>query len=308
MNLKRKSEKIKRSEYNTVKQAEMLINRTLTKLMSQQRKQELEADSLGLIFYNNLGLDKSHALHDIAMLDSAEIPYYHAPIDFKKKYDPAGSFFKDDWLQAEKLKYTWHLDSAIWFIPDSLKTHPDCKERLKRIAAMSAAFTDRSHSDQNNFIYLRNVARFEILEELLSNEDYASSLYAATQLLVDYPENIYLHNVIVNSFIEMANALKDHRFSQVVDHPHELYYPGFNSLLSFLHHLNSSELKKFAVNYFNIHLQTVTNDAFTAYNAILIKAWETSKEKLPALIDLYKTNFKDKFYIKQLVSKFKPKK
>lgn len=305
---KKKVRRIKRADYNNVKLAELLIARTMAKLMVQERKQELQADSLGLIFYNNLKLDKSHAINDMSNLDSAEIPYYHLPIDFKKTYANGDAFFNDEWLGAEKLKYMWNLDSSLWIIPDSLKTHPDCKLRVERLQQMSRHFSDHPTIDQTTFIYMRNLARFEILEEFLSNEDYANALYFATQLLADYPENSYLHNVIVNSFIEMGNALKDHRFSEVVDQPHELYYPGFNNLLSFLHHLNSSELKKFAVNYFNAHLQSVTNDAFTAFNAILIKAWETPKEQQKQLIDVYKTNFKDKFYAKKLETKFKPKK
>jgi len=205
--------------------------------------------------------------------------------------------------------HTWAPDSVLWAIPDSLKTHPDCKLRseiLKKLGCSSGS----PLVNQDEFLSMRTRARFELLEEYLSNEDYANSLFYAMQLQQQFPHNLYLKNVALNSLIEMSNALKEHRFSEVIDHPNFFYYPQFNRLLYMLHNMNSSEQRKMAIAYFNAHLEgeNLEGDAFTGYNAILMKSWETAKESQAGLIDVYRKNFTDKFYLKKLEEKFKTKK
>lgn len=305
---RKKVRQLKRQEYNTVKRAELLAAQTISGLRRHDRKQELMADSMGYIFYKRLNLHPAHPIRDMQQLDSADIPFSHHTLNYRNYFDHENSFFDDEWLKVDSSVYFWAVDSASWEMPDSLKTHPDCKIRVEKLSQLIGPVTGYDQVPQEEFLYMRTIARFEMLEELLANEDYANALYYAMQLQDQFPHNIYVKNVALNSLIEMSNALKNHRFSQVVDHPNHYYHPRVNYMLHFLHNLNSTALRNMAIAYFKTNLQTIQNDAFTGYNAILMKSWDMKKEQLPGLVDLYKNNFKDRFYLKKLESKFKPKK
>ncbi|MGZ5243408.1 MAG: M48 family metallopeptidase, partial [Bacteroidia bacterium] len=128
-------------EYNSYKTSVALLATFQSKLMNHNRKEELEADSLGLIYFVNAGYHPDGAISAMQMLDSLDYPIFDEKINYTKYFQNGNKPFDESLLRSDgsfiDLGYT--IDST-YKIPDSLKTHPDCKLRISALQRISSAF------------------------------------------------------------------------------------------------------------------------------------------------------------------------
>lgn len=83
---------------------------------------------------------------------------------------------------------------------DTKRTHPNTKKRKQAIADLNA---NRNHANrvnaivgQEQFEYIRDIARMELCRLYLKNRDYPNALYAAYILSQKYPDNEYLAETV----------------------------------------------------------------------------------------------------------------
>jgi len=300
---KKSEEKIDKQKYNTLKQRKELETRIYAQYTKHSRALELEADSLGLVFYMNAGGTLATAVHTEIKLDSVDQPYFKNSIDIKKHFDFPEYPFDTLLLQNQT---TSNIGNRVVFsIPDSLKTHPDCSTRAKVLSRIKIASSGASASKIADYdVQKRSV--FEILEMHIADEKYDEALFYALELLEQYPENLFLKASVCNCLYEIHNAQVKHTFSKSVDFPGKDYPSNFNMLLTFLQNSNSRIILKTFNGYFDKNLKNIVNDPYVGYVSSL-KAVLEHPEKKENAGDEYIRTYGSNYYSELLKKKF-PKK
>jgi hypothetical protein len=272
------------------------------------RKNELEADSLGLIFFVNSGYTPADAPAALLKLDDFDDPFYKDEIDFTRHFSFADYPFKNEWLTDEDVEDLGGNMDKVREIPDSLKTHPDCDLRAAALEKTIEAkgYKPGDGKTTGNYDYIRSLASFEAVESLLADEEYGYALYISLHLLSKYPENKYLQTSVSLCLFEICIARKKHEFSKVVALKNKAFSDTYNEYLTWLHNLTGSELNEIANRYFSQHVAGQKNSAFAGYVGTIAASIDKPKTECAGLVLAYDKNYKDAYYKKLLDKKFNP--
>jgi len=302
--LKKQFEKIQKQEFNKYRSYESYLANYLNQLTSKKRTLEIQADSIGLFLYYNAGYNLSDAYQTIQQLDSVDGENYTSKIDFNSFFDFPGQSFKQSWLQPEEEEETidgGNLEQLKF--PDSLKTHPDCKDRLRFLKEIK--FVEKKSNPTNaGYAHLYSVSQLEMLSVYLDDFEYSKGLYNALQLSAKYPNNLYLNCSILDFLYEIHYSKIHHFYSMVVDRPNKKNTESYQETLHFLNNVNSTVLKNIIDNYFKANFNTTVNDAYAGYILSLLKSMEKTKEQQFAIINDYEKTFGENDYLLKLKSKF----
>jgi Zn-dependent protease with chaperone function len=109
---------------------------------------------------------------------------------------------------------------------DSTRTHPSIEDRLAQIQTgmPSSDIGESFISSPMDFIKIRTIARFEMVETHFEGMNYLKAFYEALQLLKEYPDNAYLVNMVCKSaywYTIMENESYQDHFT-----PKPKYYKG----------------------------------------------------------------------------------
>ena len=277
-----------------------------------RRRHEYEADSIGLMLYANLGYPFEDAVNVIELLDSVDMPYYDHKIDLKKYFDFSAAPFNPEWLDPGDHKDILGGNvEEVYKVPDSLKTHPECKHRSEALVRIileqrpGAKVPDAK--DLGNYQYYKTVAEFEMIESLMDNGDMGFALHNALQMLEIYPQNLYLHCAVANCLYEISMAQLHHKFSITVAFPDKTYSLGYNELLVFLHNLSRKDLIGLTSNYCSKNVApSMVSSPFAAYVACLVRTLEKPQYEFSVLAGEYQKHHSDKYYSILLNKKINP--
>lgn len=298
--------KISKLEYNRLEETLRLMRALKANYAEHSRSNESEADSIGFFLFKNAGYDVEEAAMVMVRLDSVDAPIYKKPIDFHARFNFGTHTFKDSWLKDQSaLDIGGNLD-GLFVLPDSLKTHPDCMARAEALNRMAGSNQGKAPTPPlRDFSKIKRNVHFERLEMFLFYENFDEALFTALQLLNEYPENLYLHNAVVECFLEIYDESMEHRFAKVVAFPGKEYTRTYNQVLNMLHTMRASEIKElvkaYAAHYLDAHRK---DHAYAGYVTLLVEVMDTSKEKRQKMVKSYSTHFDDAYYDSRINKKF----
>ena len=310
MDFKQELKRLKYLTYNSNKEIENLYLRVMARFGEHSRENETQADSISLMLCHNAGYSAYASVISVGKLDSLDEPLYSDSIAFHANFDFKECAFKREWLKAEDNDLGGNLDS-IYKIPDSLKTHPDCKLRADNLRALIRAkkFSDDSLAPDTASGYdpFRKIAQFEAVETSMNGSYYSQALFDALQLRTHFPENLYLKCAISNSLFELYEAEKNHRFSEVCDFPNKEFSKEYRELLVFLHNISLASLKKVCIVYYNNNISDHVEYEFASYLGLVVRGSDMGQEDFQASISNFIAKNKNSRYSKLLESKKKEK-
>ncbi len=283
---KKELKRIAKQRYNTKQIYDSYMNKINANRSKYSQSNELEADSLGMVFIINAGYNPERAVETLIKLDSLDKPMFSDPLNFH--------IFSFENLSFAPLadKKNSELDwkgNISYEIPDSLKTHPECKLRAETlqqgIEKKSTSFYDKNISD------FKNLSSFEIIQYYYDRELYSKSLYEAMSFLKFYPENIYLKSIIAVNIFNISESLKRHTFSKTVDMPDTKNTPAYNELLHFLHEQSYSDMNKLVRKFYEVNLEPFSSEnQAAAYVGVLLKCRDNKPKE-----DEYKKEYNQKY-------------
>lgn len=269
---KKRLKKIKKGEYNSYEKALKLLNSLTFDQRKHSRLHEEEADSMALVFMQPTPYDTREAAKCLAIFDKIDQPKRQGFIDFKKHFDWENFQIKDRWLTIEEgsgFNYNADKDQNLL---DSLKTHPDCQKRIKAIESMIAS-NEKAPIEESKYRAYIHLADYEMVESMYLFGEYGKALFHAFLLVEEYPDDVYLHTMIVNCLYQLANHQKEHELGKVLSLPDPRFDENYNQLLNFIHNLRFRDLCKLGHQYALKNMATFSNnEAFRAahvYSAAL---------------------------------------
>jgi Zn-dependent protease with chaperone function len=301
--VKEKYEKLKKQEYNVYKSYEGYVSDLLQRINSKKREAEVQADSLGLILYANAGYDLRYAYETVEHLDSIDAIDFHSQIAFGKYFNSESQPFDRKWLEAEDEEETiggGNLDNVK--LADSLKTHPDCKYRLKKIQQLNLK-SKENFTEVGGFENIRLMAQFEMLGLYAQELEISKGFYTCLQLYSENPGNIYLKANVVEYLYNIYVLKKNHYLSGTIDRPSASLTASYNETLNFMTNISPNACELIAKNFITSNFESdVITDPYVAYVYLLIKSINKTALQKQDMITGYVNEFgKNNYY--QLLNK-----
>lgn len=235
--------RLRRATYNKYDQAQKMIKNISFDLRRHGREYEVEADSLALVFMKPTKYDTRAAIQALGLLDSIDVSKRSFLIDYKRHFDSEAFQVKNRWFVDEsESAFNVSLSKEDQAIADSLKTHPDCQERINILQDFQHNKSDLSASSE--FKQYIRLADYEIVASAFQFNHFGKALFYSFLLLEENPDDIYLHTMVVDCLYELYMHQKNHELGKVLDLPDSRYEENYNQFLNFLHNLRLRDLGK----------------------------------------------------------------
>lgn len=248
---KKSLQDINTSKYNKGGLAFKRMKAYLITQSIKNKKQELEADSVGLKLYSKIkNWPKQSFVNSFLRLKEFEdSPSYTLDSTiYYRLFNLEKQPFNSKWLEKEDFSaYNYsHFKEKI--NSDSIATHPELTNRIYKIKSFMPEEQDFSVIEPTKMFYkLQYRAMLQQVANLFDLKEYGASLYSSLILLEKDPENLYLLKYIGLNFKEIYNAQKAYTLNRYVEklNPTE-QGESYNLFLNFIWNLRLSEMKNIA--------------------------------------------------------------
>lgn len=200
-----KTKEIRKQKYGKGRMATSLLKNIMYRKYDERRRDEIAADSIGMVFYGKTGRNTASGIRAMDKLDiadderdSLDIADYHALFD-------KGEFrLKNRYFERETSLFTQY-DKDKRFDPDSLKSHPACAERIKLLKKdIENGISGRTVSPK--FDSIKKYSPYQSLYNQYSSQDYGMSLYEALKLYRKQPDDAVLKTIILANLLKLKEA------------------------------------------------------------------------------------------------------
>ncbi len=170
----------------------------LFKMHFRSREMESEADELGFKNYfsnSNYSIDQIFETFDV--LQYSYLPFDEIP--FNQMYLTDSVFMFPNDLFPKTINAIKARDDY----DDSESTHPNLKKRREAMSRLTEKIDNKGRElnpqGKDQFLLLRDMARFECIRLNLINNDFAEAFYNTWVMEQDYPNNLFLEKAKIAS-------------------------------------------------------------------------------------------------------------
>jgi hypothetical protein len=165
---------------------------------------EFEADAEGLKLFKETSYSYKGISGAFNMLKYSYLPFDEIKFD-KNFLEDSNLVFPPAYFLKElsPIKVDENYD-------DSKSSHPNIKKRKDNVSRELGEFSDDGREkflvNKDDFYKMREMARFELCNIDLQQEEYADCIYESYVLLKKYPNNVYLKKMIGKALFNVAAA------------------------------------------------------------------------------------------------------
>lgn len=247
----KKTKEIKKQKYGKASMATNLLKNIRYQSYSERREKEIEADSIGLVFYRQTKRTPAAAISLLQKLDVSDTEKDSLVVeDYKKIFEKGGFVVKQRYFeQEESLFQTYTKDER--FNTDSLKSHPDCSTRITLIKDyLDNKFLESSTSNSTGFEEIKRNSVYQNLFNMFSAQDYGISLYEALKLYKHEPEDSVLKNIIYLNLVKIYDSRKNYTINRYVPkHDNLNNTKSLNRFISFISNIKMTDLETIINNF-----------------------------------------------------------
>lgn len=221
---------------------------------------ELEADEFGFKYFTNSDYSLEAAFSVMDVLKYSSYPFEDKEIDFE--FLQNGNFtFPNNYFTDTLVPIKINED-----YDDSESTHPNTKKRKEKIADYLRKEEEQNKENlfivsENSFNFCRELSRFELINNYITERDYAMGFYSNYLLQEKYPNNKFLKQNMGYSLYAMARYKSRNHESKVIRREKEWQGKFFKSL-QLLNNITDKELSAIAVSYNYQVYKEFPNDTF----------------------------------------------
>lgn len=205
----KKDQPIKRSDI-----ADILENNNYS------QEKEKEADLVGLELFLKSPYEHEEAVEVFDILKDAEIPFSSIPFE-RDFLERETLIFPDEYYLSEDSLNSSENDSELEF--SFFSTHPSPEKRQEIIREAIAKHEEKEGKlwvlEQERFIQVQKIARYESCYLFLQRQQYEKAIYCAYSLLKEFPDDPFLEKIVVQALYGLAKYASVGRLWDVhVDH------------------------------------------------------------------------------------------
>jgi len=212
------------------------------------KRQELEADSLGYEIYRKTRFNKGEYINDLRLSEMYDTirPKGLDIQTYKKVFNLKQLPFKEEWLKKEDFSNYDYSRFKERYNEDSISSHPETEER---IAALKKLFPElqkpeESHDGSPQFMKLHLIAGYERLPNLMFQEEYGVGVYGCLMGIQEDEKDAFYTEWLGKFFEKIYDARKHYTLNRYLDRiDPKNQSESYQQFLSFIWNLNLSEIK-----------------------------------------------------------------
>lgn len=245
---------IKSTKENRNQRAFDIFKNRIYKKGAENRKQEMQADSLGYVVFKNSDFKQTEFINTLKRLEDFDtISPRELKIEtYKKYFNLPKQEFKDKWLKKEDFSLYNYNHFKEKLDKDSLKSHPEITLRINNLKKLfpELKIDDESEKASESYAVLGKIARMETLPNLYHSEDYGIGVYVSLQFLQDNEEEKYYKKWLGKCFAKIYVARKNYNLNRYLDRVDpRSQSESYQQFLNFMWNLNLDEIKNIADYY-----------------------------------------------------------
>jgi predicted Zn-dependent protease len=245
----KKLKHISRQGYSVNQQLDDLLKTMVFDSRRHGRANEAEADEYALRFMKNTGYDCNAIKTCLQTLDDIDdTTYFTNPPAIQKELNFPAYPFKQSWITRQS-----SIFSAIkkddspesQQEKDSLKTHPDCAQRILLFESHWTKDNEKRSSflvNEEKFNELKRQLYYEMMEECYHEDELSRNLYYALELLENEPGNGFAIYSVVRCFNRLWYLQKNHQLLGSIEKEDPSFPAPYNLLLRMLDRLRLDEI------------------------------------------------------------------
>ena len=244
--------RLARQEYGANKELEVLAKTTAFNSRRHSRDNESEADRYAYIFLKKTGYDANGIKTALELLNKIDDSLLYKPISVSQVFNFTDYAFKNKWVNKESAIFS-SMDDRSGLSKkekDSLKTHPDCLQRIEKLkdSIIQNKAGEGFIVNEKMFTQLKTDFFAEFTEECYQQELLSRNLYYSLQLLQDENKKRLGIYSIVRCLNDIYEAQKIKKLGNKIDSEDASYAASYNELLRLLARIRLEELAN--VNYY----------------------------------------------------------
>lgn len=237
-----KTKEIKKLKFNKTRAANSLLMKLNYKNYYQRRKKEIEADSLGFLYYRNTNRDLKKTISLLEKLNVSNSEKDSLTIqNYKDFFETDDLKLKNKYFDIEKSifnKYDYKPSYEI----DSLKTHPDCATRILKLEKLISTQISKSDSSDNFSEIKRNSINQNLINLYLS-EEYGICLYETLKKLITNRDNLFYKELIYLNLVEIKKSKLNQTTSKYIPQIDYVYNSiSLNRFINFINNIRVIDL------------------------------------------------------------------
>ncbi len=290
--------KISHSEYNTKSKLYALLKDRFYQDGQHSRGHEVEADTVGMRFYMNTDYSLIEAIRCINLLDTIDYYKFRNKINYKSHLSNQDFPFKSRWLTVETTMFEGVVTEKEYFNRDSIKTHPDCSERVihlrKKLIDQPVKGSTYLQSEKN-FASIKDRMDREYIDAWIKNDNYGMAFFHALKNLEADPENLFLKHRLGKILFKIYVAQENHELSRFVSKPNTQYEEEYNIALEFIENIRLSELAELA--FYFMKKQEYLNDEETLYYKVFFSLKSDRHDAFIQYKNIYLNQYPNGIYL-----------
>ncbi|MBP6557327.1 MAG: M48 family metallopeptidase [Flavobacterium sp.] len=240
-----KTKEIEKQKYKKASKANDLLKNITYQSYSKRRKKEIEADSLGLVFYKKTMRNPKAGVKLLEKLEDSDREKDSLTVDdFKLIFEENGFKIKEKFFVEEEESLFKKYDSEKRINADSLKSHPDCSTRIQLVKKyLNNKLENDNYSKSSKFDNIKKNSINQNLLHLFSGKKYGYSLYEALKLYKKDKSNSFFKQIIFLSLTELYKSRTNYTINKYVPTSDKKNFS--NSLNRYIHFLNNIKLSDY---------------------------------------------------------------
>ncbi|MFC3160260.1 Peptidase family M48 [Chryseobacterium arachidis] len=245
---------IKSNKENRNQRAFDVLKNRIYRKGAENRKQEMQADSLGYVVFKNSDFKKAEFINTLKRLEDFDTisPRELKVETYKKYFNLPKQEFKDKWLKKEDFSLYNYNNFKEKLDKDSLKSHPEITLRINHLKKLFPELKTEAADEKASESYaaLEKIARMETLPNFYHSEDYGVGIYVSLQFLQDNEEEKYYKSWLGKCFTKIYEARKNYNLNRYLDRVDpKNQSESYQQFLNFMWNLSLDEIKNIAEYY-----------------------------------------------------------
>jgi len=290
-----------RKKYGSATTQEKMYSKIFASMGLHSRENETIADELGAKYALNAGFSRKGVIHALELLKDSDQPIWTDSLDIQQMLSSPDYAIPTKYLKEVDAFSPWAEMDHLHEIPDSLRTHPHCEDRVKHIQSK----TTENQSDVSDLAVayqaMQRPILYEYLHTIFEENNLGKALYFSLVQKHLGDNSPFLDALIDICLFDLAYGLKTQSFSDKCEFPDAKRSNGYNALLEFAHAQNSKRFLKIANGYYQAHLAQADNFELKNILSLYKKYFDTGFVRHS---DIKKAALKNGFY-KDLILQLK---
>ncbi len=246
---------INRAKFNKLDKSIQFIKNAKYDFAKYSRQFESAADSFAVEIIKNTNYEMVSIERFFMSLENADVDT--TEINYNTYFANKNDKIKDEWIFKDNTPLTFGDSKLFDFDEDSLKTHPDMKNRTALIKQKLSGLKYEAQNikefliDKNAFDTLLLASDMEELELYKLNKRYSALVFYSLKIIPKYPNYNFLYRNVAENLDLLYKAINKHEVQKHIPIESEDLANGYNDLLRIIDRTTTKEFELIVKNFLN---------------------------------------------------------